>query len=124
MTPARHRAELTGQIAALLARALPGLAEETAAEAVSQATKNIPGCTKLLEHLQQHPDTLSSGSSRSPLPVIRLAHALSAAGVEGVVLPGCPPPALRCLRRPRPGQHARSGRPGMQPLLPARPCPA
>lgn len=89
MTPARQRAELTGQIAALLSRALPGLAEETAAAAVSQAAKNVPGCTKLLEHLQQHPDALGSGSSRAPSPVIRLAHALAAAGTPGVVLPGC-----------------------------------
>lgn len=90
MTPAaRQRAELTGRLASLLARLLPGLGEETARAAEGQAAKTIPGCTALLEHLRHHPDALRSGSSQVPPPLVRLAHALAAAGVAGVVLPGC-----------------------------------
>lgn len=90
MTPAaRQRAELAGLIAGLLTQLLPGLTEETARRAVGQAARTIPGCKALLGHLQQHPDALRSGSSRAPSSLIRLAHALAAAGIDGVVLPGC-----------------------------------
>jgi hypothetical protein len=86
---ARQRAELVSQIAGLLARMLPGLGEQAALEAAGQGAGNVPGCRALLEHLRRHPDALSSGSSVAPLSLIRLAHALAAAGAEGVVLPGC-----------------------------------
>lgn len=86
---ARQRAELTSRLAGLLAGLLPGLEEETARQAVEQATRNVPGCTALLEHLQHHPDALCSGSSQAPTALVRLAHALAAAGTPGVVLPGC-----------------------------------
>lgn len=90
MTPAaRQRAELTDRLAGLLARLLPGLGESAARQAVEESAKNIPGCTALLEHLEHHPDALRSGSSQVPLSLVRLAHALAAAGVGGVVLPGC-----------------------------------
>jgi hypothetical protein len=86
---ARQRAELTSQLGSLLAGLLPGLAEETARGAVEQAARNVPGCTALLEHLQQRPEALCSGSSQAPAALIRLAHALAAAGAPGVVLPRC-----------------------------------
>lgn len=86
MTPAaRQRAELLTQIAGLL----PGVAEQTALEAAGRAAGNVPGCQALLEHLRRHPGALSSGSSAVPLSLVRLAHALAAAGIEAVVLPGC-----------------------------------
>ncbi len=86
---ARRRAELTEQATRLLAQLLPELSEETARHAVEQSAKNVPGCTALLDHLQHHRDALRSGSSQVPSPLVRLAHALSAAGTDGVVLPGC-----------------------------------
>jgi hypothetical protein len=86
---ARQRAELLAQIAGMLADMLPGLAEQTALEAAGRAAGNVPACRALLEYLRHHPDALSSGSSAAPLSLIRLAHALAAAGTEGVVLPGC-----------------------------------
>ena len=89
MTAARQRAELVGRLASLLAGMLPGLAEQTAREAAGRAAGNVPALTALLEHLRSHPDALSSGSSPAPLSLIRLAHALAAAGTPGVVLPGC-----------------------------------
>ena len=89
MTAARQRAELAGRLASLLAGMLPGLAEETAGEAAGRAAGNVPGFAALLEHLQNHPDALSSGSSKAPLALVRLAHALAAAGTPGVKLPGC-----------------------------------
>jgi hypothetical protein len=89
VTAARQRAELLAQIAGVLVGVLPGLAEQAALEAAARAAGNVPGCRALLEHLRCHPDALSSGSAAAPLSLIRLAHALAAAGAEGVVLPGC-----------------------------------
>ena len=86
---ARQRAELTSQITALLAATPPGVDEVTAFRALGQAARNIPGCAELLDHLRDHPDALTSGSAHAPPSLIRLAHALAAAGVPGVVLPGC-----------------------------------
>lgn len=86
---ARQRAELTSQITALLAGMPPGVDEETAFGAMGRAARNIPGCAALLGHLRDHPDALTSGSAQAPPSLIRLAHALAAAGVRGVVLPGC-----------------------------------
>ena len=86
---ARQRAELTSQITALLAGMPPGVDEVTAFRAMGQAARNIPGYTALLGHLRDHPDALISGSAQVPSSLIRLAHALAAAGVPGVVLPGC-----------------------------------
>lgn len=89
MTAARQRSELGSQIAGLLAGMLPGLGEQAAQEAAGRAAGNVPASRGLLEHLRCHPDALSSGSSVAPLSLIRLAHALAAAGAEEVVLPGC-----------------------------------
>ena len=89
MTAARQRAELVSQIVGLLAGMLPGLGERAALVAAGQAAGNVPACRALREHLRRHPDALSSGSSAVPLSLVRLAHALAAAGTEGVVLPGC-----------------------------------
>ncbi len=88
-SPARQQAELVSQITGLLAGLLPGLGEQAALETAGQAAGTVPACRALLEHLRHHPDALSSGNSQGPLSLIRLAHALSAAGTEGVVLPGC-----------------------------------
>jgi hypothetical protein len=88
-SPARQRAELVRQIAGVLAGVLPGLGEQVALAAAGRAAGTVPACRALLEHLRRHPDALSSGSSAAPLSVIRLVHALAAAGTEGVVLPGC-----------------------------------
>ena len=90
VTPAaRQRARLTGQLARLLAGMLPGLAEEAAHQAVGQAARSVLGCRALLEHLQHHPDALRSGSAQVPAALVRLVHALAAAGTPGVALPGC-----------------------------------
>jgi len=89
VTAARQRAELVSQTAGLLAGRLPGLEEQAALEAAGQAAGTVPGCRALLEYLRYHPDALSSGSSAAPLSLIRLVHALAAAGAEGMVLPGC-----------------------------------
>ena len=86
---AGQRAELLAQIAGMLVGMLPGLAEQAALEAAGRAAGNVPACRALLEHLRRHPNALSSGSSQAPLSLIRLAHALAAAGTEGMVLPGC-----------------------------------
>ena len=86
---ARQRAGGTSQITALLAATPPGVDEVTAFRALGQAARNIPGCAELLDHLRDHPDALTSGSAHAPPSLIRLAHALAAAGVPGVVLPGC-----------------------------------
>ena len=67
----------------------PGVDEVTAFRATGRAARNIPGCAALLDHLRDHPDALISGSAQAPPSLIRLAHALAAAGVPGVVLPGC-----------------------------------
>jgi hypothetical protein len=112
VTAARERAVLAGQIAGLLAGMAPGLAEQAALEAAGQAAGTVPACRALLEHLRRHPDALSSGSPQGPMSLIRLAHALAAAGIEGVVLPGCagcgkvtanlrswPGPGLACQSR-------------------------
>ena len=103
--------------------------------------RDVPACRALLEYLRRHPEALSSGVA-APLSLIRLAHALAAAGNEGMVLPGCagcgkvtadlrswpgpgqparaairmPPPAVRGLRQPRRGRRPRPGRAGLQPL--------
>jgi hypothetical protein len=89
MSAARQRAALTSQITALLAVMPPGVDEVTALRAMGQAARNIPGCAVLAGHLRDHPDALISGSAQAPPSLIRLAHALAAAGVPGVVLPGC-----------------------------------
>jgi hypothetical protein len=89
VTVALQRAELLGQVAGLLAGMLPGLGEQAALEAAGRAAGHVPACRMLLEHLRSHPEALSSGSSAAPLSLIRLAHALAAAGIEEVVLPGC-----------------------------------
>jgi len=73
----------------LLVGMLPGLAEQAALAAAGKASGNVRACRALLEHLRQDPDALSSGSSAAPPSLIRLAHALAAAGTEKVVLPGC-----------------------------------
>src|SRR5437868_265331 len=80
---------LVTQIAGLLAGMLPGLREQAALAAAGRAAGNVPACQALLEHLRRNPDALGSGSSAAPLSLIRLAHALAAAGAEEVVLPGC-----------------------------------
>ncbi|MFY9931114.1 MAG: hypothetical protein WAK82_24255 [Streptosporangiaceae bacterium] len=89
MTAAGQRVMLLGQIAGLLPGMLPGLTEQIALAAAGQAAGTVPACRALLEHLRGHPDALSSGSAQGPLSLIRLAHALAAAGTEEVVLPGC-----------------------------------
>lgn len=85
----RQRAELTSQIAVLVAGMLPGAGEEAARQAAGQAARNVPGCAALLDHLRAHPDALRSGRPEGPLSLVRLAHALATAGAPGVVLPGC-----------------------------------
>jgi len=61
----------------------------TARAAVWGMASGRAGTVGLIEHLRAHPDALRSGSSAAPASLLRLALALHAAGVSGLVLPRC-----------------------------------
>jgi hypothetical protein len=77
-------------VTAALRTALPTLSDDdvSAVLAIAKADKGIP-LNELAAHLATHPDALTSGDPRCPRVVVRLAHALLAAGHTAVVRPGC-----------------------------------
>lgn len=68
-------AALLTALPTLLAADIPGVLEK------ARADKGI-GLRSLAAHLTEHPDALSSGSSRCPVVVIRLAYVLQTPGIE------------------------------------------
>lgn len=89
-TPAaRRRAALMTEAAAIVTRLLDGADQETAAAAVNHAARTCPALNAMIEHLTTHPEALRSSSSNGPNSITKLAQALHARGVAGVVVPGC-----------------------------------
>ena len=87
---AEQRCTARATVAAALRTTLPALSDDdiSAVLAIAKADKGIP-LNGLAAHLATHPDALTSGDPRCPRVVVRLAHALHAAGYAAVVRPGC-----------------------------------
>ena len=93
---ARQAERLEAAMAAAIAQlttVLPALGTgETHGVLVAAVPIPVRGPARILEelagHLASHPDALTSGDTRCPPVVLRLAHVLHAAG-HPVVRPGC-----------------------------------
>jgi hypothetical protein len=81
--------DLLDRVVGQLICILPGLEAAAAQEALQQAAP-IPTqvLTELFAHLTAHPDALTSGDAHCPIVLLRLAHALHAAG-QPVARPAC-----------------------------------
>jgi hypothetical protein len=84
-----QRVALVEQIVNQLHGSLSDVDSAVVREAVTGSAHTVPNLTGLLVHLSTHPDALTSGSAEAPISLVRLAHALSAAGLAVVRLPGC-----------------------------------
>lgn len=131
MTRAARRAEAHESALAVVTRrvsaTLPQLTEEEVLVhlATARAATGIP-LRELADHLTGQPEALTSGDSRCPVALIRLAHVLHDAGFTAVVRPVCSDcnrPAInlrnaesggrvcpRCAARANRGECARCGR--------------
>ncbi|MBX6391693.1 MAG: hypothetical protein IRZ08_22355, partial [Frankia sp.] len=87
-------APLARQVAATVARLVPGLTVAAAGDLVARAAPRPAALRQLDAHLATHPDALTSGASDVPRPLVVLAGRLAAAGYDHVRLP-------RCLTCPR-----------------------
>jgi hypothetical protein len=90
--------------AVILADRLPGLDVNTALDLLQRSRAwNSHALLDLHDHLLAQPDALTTGNSKCPAALIRLVHALLAAGRDDVVAPTCvacgrTPPELPGLR--------------------------
>jgi hypothetical protein len=82
-------ASRVARLAARLRRLVPSLDPAGAARIVAAAKIGRHWAGTIDAYLTEHPDALTSGDNTCPLPLIRLIHALAAAGVAGVVAPAC-----------------------------------
>jgi len=72
-----------------LGQLVSGLDGATARQALAAAKVTLRVTRSVEAHLAAHPDALTSGDNTCPLPLVRLIHALRAAGLPGVVAPAC-----------------------------------
>lgn len=86
---ARRRAALSSEAAAVVTQLVTNADAPTAEAAVADAARTSDALHAMIEHLTAHPDALRSGRSDGPNSITKLAQALHARGVAGVVVPGC-----------------------------------
>ncbi|HEY2576182.1 MAG TPA: hypothetical protein VGI74_07725 [Streptosporangiaceae bacterium] len=77
------------RLVARLRQAIPGLGEQAAHDALAAARVRVRALRGLDAHLATHPDALTSGDPRCPLPLMRLAWVLADAGHARVRPPRC-----------------------------------
>lgn len=86
---AARRHALAG-VSARIAAVVPALQAQDAVVLLGQAKAATGKALRELdEHLSANHDCLTSGDSRCPLALIRLTHALQAAGYDGIRPPAC-----------------------------------
>ncbi|MGH2660596.1 MAG: hypothetical protein ACRDHS_13300 [Actinomycetota bacterium] len=81
---ARH-----AEVVRLVSELEPSLSGRVITDAIGRAAPSRREVTQLLRHLAAEPEILSSGSTRAPLVVARLAAALLEAGATRIRLPRC-----------------------------------
>jgi hypothetical protein len=89
MTPPLRLDEAHRQVVAHLTARLKGVTGEQAAQALERGKITARSCVALARHFQDHPDALTNPGPTPPQNLVRLAHALAAAGHGPVTLPTC-----------------------------------
>lgn len=108
MTREEESAERRGRVLDRLLRALPEIAEPVIATALATAKADAgTSLRRLDDHLDKYPSAFTSGDSRCPIVIVRLAHELLAAGCSRVRLPGCSECQRTDVELPRNGPQGR-----------------
>lgn len=89
MTAPLRLDEAHRQVVAYLTARLTGVTGEQAAQVLERGKITARSCVALARHFQDHPDALTNPGPTPPQNLVRLAHAVAAAGHGPVTLPTC-----------------------------------
>jgi len=86
---ARKRAAQLATLTGLLVGLDPTVTSERVEEMLAQVASAAGARNALVNHVAAHPQTLTTGGSRMPKAVAEFIYAAIAAGIGGLVAPGC-----------------------------------